>query len=199
MEDKKHEEELKRLHDRIKSGETRVHEPGLKAYSQRLVKERLENGVVVVKGKDRPFDLHRQANSKRYLSPHEPELSNTVLRQWEVFKAEIPPGGHNACHRHQGGLIIFILEGRGYSVFDTDEDRKAGKFTRYDWKAGDVVLLPVVPGGVWHQHFNTDPENYVYYLPFAWAPFKENMGIIAEEPEACESFQYYQKTLGENK
>ena len=40
-------------------------------------------------------------------------------------------------HRHQGGLLIFVLEGKGYSIVDGE---------RWDWEKGDLVLLPMQPG-----------------------------------------------------
>ena len=55
--------------------------------------------------------MHRQANSKRYLSPLEPELEDTATHDWEVFLQIFPE--RSGRHRHQGGLVIFILEGEG--------------------------------------------------------------------------------------
>ena len=40
-------------------------------------------------------------------------------------------------HRHQGGLVIYVLEGKGYSIVDGE---------RKDWEKGDLVLLPMKPG-----------------------------------------------------
>ncbi len=52
-------------------------------------------------------------------------------------------------HRHQGGVAIHILEGRGYTVADGD---------RYDWQKGDLLTLPVKPDGVVFQHFNASEK-----------------------------------------
>lgn len=59
---------------------------------------------------------------------------------------QIPPGRAQAKHRHPGEAILYIVEGRGYSVI---EDQ------RYEWGTGDAV---VVHQYAWHQHFNSDPE-----------------------------------------
>lgn len=59
---------------------------------------------------------------------------------------EIPPGKAQARHRHPGEAILYIVQGRGYSVIDERP---------YDWEAGDAVL---VHHYCWHQHFNADPE-----------------------------------------
>jgi mannose-6-phosphate isomerase-like protein (cupin superfamily) len=69
-----------------------------------------------------------------------------LLKTFGSFIEHFPPGGHSQKHGHQNEAMFYILEGRGYDVHD-------GK--RYDWQAGDVVIVP--PGCV-HQHFNLDPE-----------------------------------------
>ncbi len=59
---------------------------------------------------------------------------------------EIPAGKAQANHRHPGEAILYIVQGRGYSVIDGQ---------RYEWETGDAVL---VHHYCWHQHFNADPE-----------------------------------------
>jgi len=59
---------------------------------------------------------------------------------------QIPPGKAQARHRHPGEAILYIVQGRGYSVIDE---------RRYEWEAGDAVL---VHHYCWHQHFNADSE-----------------------------------------
>src|SRR5262249_11533968 len=55
----------------------------------------------------------------------------------------------------QGGLVIYVIDGKGYSIVDGE---------RKDWEKGDLVLLPMKPEGVVHQHFNLDPSK-----PAVWA------------------------------
>ncbi len=141
-------------------------EPAIYEY-YRAFKERMENGVVVVS--DRPVHEGICARTKRLLSPYEPDLKNTVLQGWEVFEVEIPPGSYTGKHRHQGGIAIFILEGKGYTIIE-------GK--RFDWKAGDLVLLPLLPGGVGHQHFNADDKKPVRYIPFGFRAMLELGGYV---------------------
>ena len=74
---------------------------------------------------------------------------------------------HSGKHRHQGGLAIFVLEGAGYTVVD-------GK--RYDWKAGDLILLPIKPGGVSHQHFNADPKKPARWLALITNSYRPHLG-----------------------
>ncbi len=47
--------------------------------------------------------------------------------------------------------------GEGYSVVDGE---------RLDWEAGDLLLLPLQPGGVEHQHFNRSPDQPVKWIAF---------------------------------
>ena len=73
-------------------------------------------------------------------------FKDTPLQHWRVFIHDIKT--RSGKHRHQGGLVIYVLEGKGYSVVDGE---------RKDWEKGDLVLLPMKPEGVEHQHFNLDP------------------------------------------
>src|SRR6266849_1772962 len=56
------------------------------------------------------------------------------------------PGASSIKHAHQNEAIFYILEGSGYEIHEGQ---------RYDWKAGDVVI---VPGGSVHQHFDPSTE-----------------------------------------
>ena len=58
----------------------------------------------------------------------------------------IDQGSNDRKHRHSYETIIFVLEGRGYSIV---EDEKV------EWEAGDAIHIPP---WAWHQHFNTDPD-----------------------------------------
>ena len=60
---------------------------------------------------------------------------------------QIPPGGRQSNHRHPGEALLYIVEGNGYSTIDGE---------RIEWAAGDA---PIVNQYVWHQHFNSSPEN----------------------------------------
>jgi gentisate 1,2-dioxygenase len=138
---------------------TRFHEPRL---FEHVVQEagRAANGRIVVRGAERLWDMHRQANSKRYLSPFESELQDTATQSWEVQIQVFPE--RSGRHRHQGGLVIFILEGAGHTVLDG---------VRHDWEAGDLMLLRMQPGGVEHQHFNHDPRKPAKWVALTFLPF----------------------------
>ena len=129
---------------------TRVREreaPDLNPYelSMRLdreFQERQHKGRIVVRLVDCPQGLSRQGRLRFYLHR---AVEDTVLRDWSVFTHEVRT--HSGKHRHQGGLVIYVIDGKGYSVVDGE---------RIDWAKGDLLLLPLRPSGVEHQHFNTD-------------------------------------------
>src|SRR5512139_1702798 len=76
--------------------------------------ERQQSGVVVIKSEDRPWQQARQGKLKYYLIPSlHPE---TVLQSWRVFTHEIRT--QSGKHRHQGGVSIYVLEGKGYTIAD---------------------------------------------------------------------------------
>ena len=60
---------------------------------------------------------------------------------------QIPPGLSQAKHRHPGEALLYIVEGRGYSVIDD---------VRYEWGTGDGAIVNQY---VWHQHFNSSPDD----------------------------------------
>ncbi|MBI4522336.1 MAG: cupin domain-containing protein [Deltaproteobacteria bacterium] len=154
----------------------RIYDPENYHYAERWIRRQTE-GAVVVRGKERPYDVHKQNVSRRYLSPCEPELADTVLQDWEVFLAKFT--GRSGKHRHQGGLVIFILEGSGYSVLDGE---------RFDWEAGDLVVLPLKPDRVEHQHF-ANPGEMVKWIAFIYWPFFNHAGCEITQMDACPLYE----------
>jgi len=118
------------------------------------LKERNNSGPVVVRAAEREWFQARQGKLRFFLDPV--NFKDTPLQQWRVFIHEIKT--RSGKHRHQGGLVIYVLHGKGYSVVDGE---------RWDWEKGDLVLLPMKPEGVEHQHFNAQPEQG----PALWAAF----------------------------
>ena len=82
------------------------------------------------------------------------------------------PGGRSGRHRHTYETILYVLEGRGYSMI---EDR------RLEWEAGDALYIPV---WAWHHHVNADPETPARYLACENAPMLQNAGGLAIREEA---------------
>jgi hypothetical protein len=144
---------------------TRTREPGTIPDSnyERFMQHRKQfdsrqlTGPVVVKKSDREYEVNRQGRLIYYLDPV--NFKDTPLQDWHVFSHDIRT--HSGRHRHQGGLVIYVIEGRGYSEVDGE---------RIDWRKGDLLLLPLKPEGVEHQHFNLDPGSPCHWVAFVNVP-----------------------------
>ncbi len=89
--------------------------------------------------------------------------------------------GWKLGHRHTVEAVIYILQGRGYSVIDGIE---------YPWEAGDMICVPVF---AWHRHHNESDEDLLY-LAATTGPFSMAMGIaIYEEEKYPEYWIFAQK------
>jgi gentisate 1,2-dioxygenase len=60
---------------------------------------------------------------------------------------------------------------------------------RLDWEAGDLMILPLKPGGVEHQHFNADPNEPCKWLAFINTTFQAATGTLITQQEAASSFE----------
>ena len=130
-------------------------------------RHRAEEGAIVIKGKQRPYRLIEQGHIKNLVSPTDPDAATTNIR---LFIHLIPK--HSGRHTHQGGYSLFVLDGKGYTVVD-------GK--RYDWKAGDLIVLPIKKGGCEHQHFNLDPNKPSRWLAINPRPLWEVLGAFVRQ------------------
>ena len=143
------------------------------AKSVRLDRENLKRcyeGKVVVKKSDRPLQNTRQGTLRYYL--HNLVHHDTVLKDWRIHMHEIH--AHSGKHNHQGTTALFVLDGEGYTIVDGE---------KVEWKKGDLILLPIKPGGVDHQHFNRDPNKPARWLALSYRPFKEAMAQFIEQKE----------------
>src|SRR3954453_701014 len=144
--------------------------------SRREFLERQETGQVVVKPSDREFYLTRQGRLMYHLNP---EIhKNTPLQDWRVFSHDLKT--RSGKHRHQGGLVIYVIVGTGYSVVDGE---------RVDWQAGDLLLLPIKPGGVEHQHFNLQPGADCRWIAFSYMPFFDHVASEFTQTEVSPLFK----------
>jgi hypothetical protein len=132
--------------------------------------ERQRKGKIVLKGDERPWDMSRQGRLKWFLNPH--LFSDTVLQDWFVFIHDVQT--HSGKHIHQGGLALFVVEGQGYTVVDG---------VRHDWEKGDLILLPIRPGGVEHQHFNLHPGQGARWMAFIYLPHHNAVGSALVQKE----------------
>jgi Cupin domain len=137
--------------------------------------DRSAHGQILVTAAERPWESTRQGRLKYYLTPE--VYKDTVLQDWKVFVQDIHR--HSGRHTHQGGLVIFVLEGSGYTVMDG---------VRMDWEEGDLMILPLKPGGVEHQHFNSDPEKPCKWLAFINTNFQAATGTLIRQQAPASSF-----------
>ena len=106
----------------------------------------------VVKEKDLPLETNQMGQMKWYLHPN---LKDVVVNPMLVYQQEIPPGSRSGRIKFQGGQVILVLEGKGYTLIDG---------VKHTWEAGDVLNLPLRPRGIVVQHFNTDPNVTVKFV-----------------------------------
>jgi quercetin dioxygenase-like cupin family protein len=134
--------------------------------------ERRQRGEIFIRGADQPWNQNRNARVKYLLHTMKP---GTAVADMNVFVHEI--WKHSGTHRHQGGLAIYALDGRGHSVVNGVAEA---------WEAGDLLLLPLAPGGIEHQHFN-DGEEPARWLALIYKPWHEVIGNqmvqVTESPQ----------------
>ncbi|MBI2953830.1 MAG: cupin domain-containing protein [Chloroflexi bacterium] len=156
---------------------TKAREPGasqsmydLDVKTRREFIERQETGKLLIKANEREFRITRQGKSKYIMYPN--VWPENALQDWSVFMQDLVV--HTGKHRHQGGLIIFVLEGRGYTVVEG---------VRMDWKKGDLILLPFKEGGVEHQHFNVEPGTSCKWIAMIHIPMSDQVSNFFEQIE----------------
>jgi len=115
-------------------------------------REMFSKGLRVVHGKDRPLERNRNGYMKWYMHPM---LDDTVTRALIVSVQEIPPGSRTGKQKTQGGMVLYVLEGSGYTMLDKD---------KHEWSRGDVINIPQRDKGVILQHFNSSSEKAVRLL-----------------------------------
>ena len=158
---------------------TREKEPGqkdegshydetLKMYAQE--RERARTGKIVVRGKDLPWRQSRMGCTRGYLSWN--GVGDYAIADWTCFIKNMEY--HSGKHRHQGGIMLYILEGEGYTVVDGE---------KVMWEKGDLIVLPVKPNGCEHQHFNKEPGKPAKWMAFRYHPFSGVLGNLFEHVE----------------
>src|SRR3954463_15610135 len=115
-------------------------------------REQRKSAVQVVRLSELPLESNEQGLMRWYLHPL---IVDTVLSTLSIYRQEIPPGSRSGRLKFQGGQILFIVEGRGYTMLDG---------VKHAWEAGDVVSLPCKRDGIIVQHFNSDPEKPAVFL-----------------------------------
>lgn len=137
---------------------------------------RQQNGPIVIRSEDRPIQVNRQGTLRYYLAPL--SYPDTPLQDWLVFENHVRT--HSGKHRHQGGLVIYVIDGEGYSIVDGE---------RFDWKSGDLLLLPIRPGGVEHQHYNLKADRPCRWIAFCHMPTMDNLAMEMTQIEVSPDFR----------
>lgn len=81
------------------------------------------------------------------------------------------PGQKTNRHRHTYETILYVLEGKGWTLV---EDEKV------EWEAGDAVYIP---SWAWHQHQNLSDTEPARYIACENAPQLQNLGVALREEE----------------
>jgi len=105
-------------------------------------RERLKTALKVVRGEDRPLENNPMGFYRCIYTLLSETGAFNALQMWVQ---EIPPG---SCSGKQspGWAHALVVEGQGYTIVDGGE---------HGWEKWDVIYLPLKPGGVVFQHFNT--------------------------------------------
>jgi hypothetical protein len=140
------------------------------------ISERQQNGPIVIRSEDRPIQVNRQGTLRYDLAPL--SYPDTPLQDWLVFENHVRT--HSGKHRHQGGLVIYVIDGEGYSIVDGE---------RFDWKSGDLLLLPIRPGGVEHQHYNLKADRPCRWIAFCHMPTMDNLAMEMTQIEVSPDFR----------
>lgn len=106
-----------------------------------------KNAVWLVKGDELPWEINAQGKMRWYMHPN---LKTPCISTLNIFVQEIPPGSRSGRMQYPGNMVMFIMEGEGYTVIDGQ---------KHHWAKGDVVQIPVKPNGVVYQHFNASDEH----------------------------------------
>ena len=109
-------------------------------------REHQKKAVWLIKGKDLPWESNKQGIMRWYMHPL---LKTLCINTMKLFVQEIPPGSRSGRLHHPGNQVMYVLEGRGYTVLDGQ---------KHHWAKNDVVQLPLRVKGVTVQHFNSDPD-----------------------------------------
>ncbi|MBI4320780.1 MAG: cupin domain-containing protein [Chloroflexi bacterium] len=161
---------------------TREREPSSQDSYERLLKylydlrDRAFKGRIVIPADEQRWEKTRQGQIKYFIARGAD--TNSALRDWVVFIHDIRL--HSGKHRHQGGLVIYVIEGEGYTEVDDE---------KFEWEAGDLLLLPIKEGGVVHKHYNKRPGENCKWMAFIYRPFGDELGSYIEQKENSSEYR----------
>jgi gentisate 1,2-dioxygenase len=134
------------------------------AYSLSDELKRLRSMPRVRKARELKFIDGPQAYSRHYVEP-----KDGITQNFHLHLEEYAPGGKSQKHGHVNEAAFYILDGEGYEIHDD---------VRYDWKAGDVVI---VHNNSVHQHFNGSPDKPARALVIKTKPMFMFMNMLFQK------------------
>jgi quercetin dioxygenase-like cupin family protein len=134
------------------------------AYNLTEELKRLRSMPRVRKASEIKFIDGPQAYSRHYVEP-----KDGISQLFHIHLEEYGPGGKSQKHGHVNEAAFYILDGYGYEIHDG---------VRYDWKAGDVVI---VHNNCVHQHFNGDPDRPARALVLKTKPMFLFMNMLYQK------------------
>ena len=153
----------------------------------KVEKQELDKYPKAVKPEEMPWEDSPHGKLKHMAR----EGINARIKDIDMYQQELPPGGRSGKHRHTAEELMFILEGRGYSLhwdvdFDLDDEGYKGhtptELKRFDWEEGDLVFIPI---NTVHQHFNSDPDKPARFVSASNRIYKTvGLGDVEELEEA---------------
>lgn len=115
-------------------------------------REERRNGIQVIKQSELPLESNRHGLMRWYMHP---DIRDTALSTLMFFEQEIPPGSRSGKLKFEGGQVMIITQGKGHTTVNG---------VKHEWKAGDVVNLPLRANGIIVQHFNGDLEESAKFV-----------------------------------
>jgi gentisate 1,2-dioxygenase len=134
------------------------------------IAERQKTGDLLIPSDKRDYQASRQGFLKYYMNP---VFKDTALSSWAVFEHLVKK--QSGRHRHQGGIIIYVLEGEGLT--ETDDQV-------IEWREGDLLLLHIKPNGSVHQHWNRDESKGCRWVAFRDLLIGEAIGNTIDQVSA---------------
>ena len=112
----------------------------------------VDTAVQVVRGDELPQEQSAFGNLRWYMHPN---IDDTILSTLAFYELELAPQSRSGRLKFQGGQVVYVLAGAGYTLLDGVAQR---------WKAGDVLNLPLRRDGIIVQHVNDHASEAVRLL-----------------------------------
>jgi gentisate 1,2-dioxygenase len=143
-------------------------------------REERAKAIQVVRYKDLPLEKNENGLMRWFMHP---AMQDIVLKTLSIYEQELPPRGRSGRVHFQGGQVMFIVEGNGYTLIDG---------VKHAWKKRDVLNLPLKKDGITVQHFNSEenqPARFLVVEPNLFAALSVDRGCGFELLEASPDYK----------